>query len=294
MLIGSHAYCSLASLRYLPTVLTAAKSLQSTTPLAAIYILVVDVSPIDLTNLQSLLPGVNFLTLNDVRPTLNFTNNIYNDLEFCCSLKPFLLNYVFSSQSLDYAIYFDSDSYFVQSPEKFFPSLPDSQIYLFSHLISSNIDSELLALRHGLFNAGFLIVSSSSNDFIQWWIERCTSHCLLEPNQNIFVDQNWLSLVPLLFESVSIVTHPYCFNIGYWNIPHSVPNSICNYHLSGWNYSNLNLSKDTLFSTHSPFCIGEHFNNLQFVNDLYLSYQQSVNELVFHTSELLLNTSLDR
>ena len=74
MLIGSHAYCSLASLRYLPTVLTAAKSLQSTTPLAAIYILVVDVSPIDLTNLQSLLPGVNFFNFkNDVRPTLNFT-----------------------------------------------------------------------------------------------------------------------------------------------------------------------------------------------------------------------------
>ena len=127
MLIGSHAYCSLASLRYLPTV-TAAKSLQSTTPLAAIYILVVDVSPIDLTNLQSLLPGVNFLTLNDVRPTLNFTNNIYNDLEFCCSLKPFLI--MFSRHNSDYAIYFDSDSYFVQSPEKFFPSLPDSQIYL--------------------------------------------------------------------------------------------------------------------------------------------------------------------
>lgn len=294
MLIGSTAYCSLASLRYLPTVLTAAKSLQRCSPLASIYILVIDISPRDIFKLQSLLPEVNYLSLEDVRPSLDFSCNIYNDLEFCCSLKPFLIQHIFSVSHLDYLIYFDSDSYFVQSPEKFFPTLPNSEIYLFSHLVLSNINSELLALRHGLFNAGFLIVSSSASNFIQWWIERCVSHCFLEPNQNIFVDQNWLSLVPLLFDSVSIVTHPHSFNVGYWNISSSNHDTICNYHLSGWNYSHRSPSKDTLFSAYSSFRIGNHINNLHMVNDLYSYFSKSLEVFDFNPSELLLYTSLDQ
>jgi len=55
-------------------------------------------------------------------------------------------------------------------------------------------------LRAGVFNGGFVGVSAKASEFLRWWSERCARDCVLAFDRGICLSQNWLALVPSLFD----------------------------------------------------------------------------------------------
>jgi hypothetical protein len=55
-------------------------------------------------------------------------------------------------------------------------------------------------LLFGVFNGGFVGVSDGADEFLRWWQERCARDCVVEPDRGIVMSQNWLGLVPALFD----------------------------------------------------------------------------------------------
>jgi hypothetical protein len=76
---------------------------------------------------------------------------------------------------------------------------------------------ETSIVRHGIFNSGCLGLrrSATASRFVEWFRSRLEFHCLHE--RGFFVDQIWLSLVPMYFPEVALLTHPGA-NLAYWNL----------------------------------------------------------------------------
>jgi hypothetical protein len=66
---------------------------------------------------------------------------------------------------------------------------------------------EQSVIRAGTFNAGVFAAGPGALPFLQWWNERTSRYCLLEPGRALFVEQGWLTLVPTLFDC-EIVREP--------------------------------------------------------------------------------------
>lgn len=77
------------------------------------------------------------------------------------------------------------------------------------HLLQpGNIDMELSAAAHGVYNLGFLAVNRSdeAERFIQWWADRLYLFCYDDIQHGIFTDQKWIDLAPCFFD-VEIFKH---------------------------------------------------------------------------------------
>lgn len=84
--------------------------------------------------------------------------------------------------------------------------------------ISAVMDNELCALRHGVYNLGFLSVNRSavSSQFVDWWASRLSMFCYDDIPNGIFTDQKWIDLAPGFFP-VHILRHPG-YNVAPWNL----------------------------------------------------------------------------
>ena len=103
-------------------------------------------------------------------------------------------------------------------------ALQENDILLTPHLTTSFPDNTALPLqrhilRAGLYNAGFMAFKKgdTTNRFLQWWAGHMKTECYYNFAEGMGVDQNWLSLVPLLFDKTGIVTNKGA-NVAYWNL----------------------------------------------------------------------------
>jgi hypothetical protein len=81
------------------------------------------------------------------------------------------------------------------------------------------LDHELCALRHGIFNLGFLAVNKTDEGrrFLEWWRDRCTAFCWGDWREGVFTDQKWVNFAPVFFPSTRILYSPR-LNVAPWNI----------------------------------------------------------------------------
>ena len=147
----------------------------------------------------------------------------YDIVELSTAVKPFLLRYLLASQHLDRLCYFDPDILFLSPVEAILAALDSHNIVLTPHLIvpqrHQTIPTEQMILTFGTYNLGFLGLSASAETgrFLDWWADKLTEHCTIEPEKGLYVDQRWIDLVPGMFEGVHIVREPG-YNIAYWNL----------------------------------------------------------------------------
>ena len=80
-------------------------------------------------------------------------------------------------------------------------------------------DNEIAALKHGVYNLGFVAVRMDANGqrFADWWAERLLGWCEDFIPGGLFTDQRWADLAPALFDGVHIVRSPR-YNVATWNI----------------------------------------------------------------------------
>ncbi|MEN2281295.1 glycosyltransferase [Algoriphagus sp. SE2] len=146
----------------------------------------------------------------------------YNVIEFNTAVKPYYFQYLFDTYPSEEKIYYvDPDIVFYKGFEQLDSILDSNNIVLTPMLTDPGKESqfdELVALRHGMFNLGFIGIrrSDESFRFIGWWKERLRDYCLIDKCRGIFVDQKWIDLAPLFFEGIYILKDKG-YNMAWWN-----------------------------------------------------------------------------
>lgn len=124
----------------------------------------------------------------------------------------------------DKVAYIDPDIKIYNSLNELNNLLDDNDIILTPHLTipeekEEDIQhNELSAMRHGIYNLGFLAVKKSEEGlkFANWWRDRLGLYCYDDIPRGIFTDQRWVDLAPAYF-NVFILKDPG-YNMAPWNL----------------------------------------------------------------------------
>jgi hypothetical protein len=147
----------------------------------------------------------------------------YNIIEFNTAVKPYFLDYFLQKHGVGTNVYYiDPDIVFYKGLDELQAILKTHNIVLTPMITKANLKvstDELVALRHGMYNLGFIGVKYSEETlrFVNWWKERLREHCIIDKPRGLFVDQKWIDIAPLFFDGVFIFKH-LGYNMAWWNI----------------------------------------------------------------------------
>ena len=222
--------------------------------------------------------------------------NNFSTVEKYCVQKPFAFN-VLRSLGFEEIVYLDPDTFVFDCIDEVYNLLSHNDVIITPHITSPIISgdnlwyTELSALKHGTYNLGFLAVNmhkSNSQNFINWWQDRCTDYCKTDFQNGLFTDQKWIDLAPGLFDSVKIMRTPG-YNVASWNLHSNVPFSMnvsvyfCNnyrlkfFHFSGFTNGAL------------KFIIDKDFSGDVFLEKIYQEYDLLIKSF---ENKLMLNKKL--
>jgi hypothetical protein len=149
----------------------------------------------------------------------------HNVTEACTAVKPFGMRYL--TKEYDYVFYLDPDlAAFNPLDSVLEPLINGASVVLTPHQLEPEeewqaiVDNEIGTLRTGLYNFGFLGVSSKhpeSEKFLNYWAERLKYFCLEDSKSGLHTDQKWGNPVPIFFKDVHITSHPG-LNVASWNL----------------------------------------------------------------------------
>lgn len=190
----------------------------------------------------------------------------YTPFELCNALKGELHHYLWSHLEVSRWLYLDGDIMVVGNLQAVLDRLDDAEILLNPHRTLPHepewVDPyEILLLRIGLFNGGFLGLrrGMESKKFLEWYRSRLQRYAFYDHvrlkgggwrsvalQRGLNADQLWLNLVPVFFERVEM-ERGRGVNVAHWNIdgPGSLSRVDGEYrvsgeplrfmHFSGWN-----------------------------------------------------------
>lgn len=257
-----------ADYAYLPKVLALVTSFKQYNPSIPFFLFSFD----DFSDSHVNLVEMNLIdSVIDVRDHYSLFNsdwlNTFSTVEKYCVQKPFAFN-VLKGLGFEEIVYLDPDTFVFDCIDDIFDFLSKHDILITPHITSPIISgdnlwyTELSALKHGAYNLGFLAVNMhkpNSQNFINWWQERCTDYCKTDFPNGLFTDQKWIDLAPGLFNSVKIIRTPG-YNVASWNLHSNIPFSkkesvyFCNnsrlkfFHFSGFTNGALKFIIDKDFS----------------------------------------------
>lgn len=151
-----------------------------------------------------------------------FTHSI---VELSTAIKPEAAMSLLCRDDCDLLLYLDPDIVVFSPLDDLVDEIRSGSLALTPHLLQPEqemdgiLDHELSALRHGVFNLGFLGVNDcvEGREFLEWWRERCRSFCRADLASGLFTDQKWVDFAPVFFPGMTILRNPR-FNVAPWNI----------------------------------------------------------------------------
>jgi hypothetical protein len=152
---------------------------------------------------------------------LEWMRLIYNGLELCCALKPWLLRTLLADAPA--ALYLDSDLFVTDSLAPVAELARTAGVVLSPHALEPRMLARMPAdddlLTAGQFNAGFLAVGRGGIPFLDWWASRLARECTAwDPSKpRRYLDQRWLDLVVNYFPFA--VERDPGVNVARWNLP---------------------------------------------------------------------------
>jgi lipopolysaccharide biosynthesis glycosyltransferase len=231
--MSNYAICTIATKSYIPYAKTLMESVHRHNPQLSLYVLVADEVDSSLQTELHTSECIDYLYLEDLQsvdPTsaINSMAFYYNTFEFCNGIRGFLHRYLYEKTEHEAWLYLDSDIFVLHSLDGLFESLSSASILLNPHLTSPVPkpyvnDCEVPVITNGLYNSGFLGLkrSPTTAQFIQWFQERLIYYSFHDREhiwqRGLFVDQQWLNLVPLYFSDTQLVTTPG-INLAHWNL----------------------------------------------------------------------------
>jgi glycosyltransferase involved in cell wall biosynthesis len=216
------AACTIIAKNYLPMARVLAESWHKFHPGCPIYVLFLD-SPLGFVSVEAEHFQPVFTSELEIPNLAGFLFK-YTVLEASTAVKPFLLNYLFERYDIGKLLYIDPDILILNSLAPLRDYLDEANILLTPHLLSPIPADERRLTEHdilksGVYNLGFLGLRNGleSKRLLRWWSDKLYHHCIVDIEQNLFVDQRWMDLVPGLFDGVRILREPG-YNVAYWNL----------------------------------------------------------------------------
>jgi len=227
LVFDMHYYTSITS-NYLPKARVLAESIRRHDREAHIHILLSDVPPPGLSVAEEPFDSVllpHELDIPDVDAWL-FKHTL---VEMCTAVKgPGALEIIRRHQP-EKLVYFDPDIVVFGGLDVLSTELDRHQILLTPHLTmpeptrSGVLDNEIAALKHGIYNLGFIGVRCSGEGLrgLRWWAARLLEHCRDDIPGGLFTDQRWADFFPAMFDGVKILRDPQ-YNVATWNLSNRV------------------------------------------------------------------------
>ncbi len=186
----------------------------------------------------------------------------YTVMEFNTAVKPFTFRALFQRYGYTDAVYLDPDIQLYGPIDDVFTALQDHSLVLTPHMTKPLQDgkepSDLSIMKAGVYNLGFAAVKNDAdgNGLVDWWCDRLFAHCRVDIAGNMFTDQRWMDLSPVLVERPFLLRHPG-YNAAYWNIAHRVVEragdgswTVNGLPLKFFHFSGIKVNDPTVFSKH--------------------------------------------
>ena len=218
-----YAFTSIC-LNYVPKAIVLARTLKKYNPDIRFCVLVSDRVPKGALDLIDVFDEVITIEELDItnKPSWIFRHTV---VELCTAVKGYFIVDLLEREDCAAAFYFDPDIVCFSSLDVLKDKLAKASILLTPHLTDPEVtteaiwDNEICALKHGVYNLGFLGLRPSPEGyrFARWWRDRLRDFCRADTAGGLFTDQRWVDLAPALFREVEIVRHPGC-NAATWNL----------------------------------------------------------------------------
>jgi len=147
-------------------------------------------------------------------------------VELCTAVKGAMLHRLLENGA-GKVVYLDPDIALFADLRPVEALLERHAVVLTPHLLHAEttvqgvLDNEIGALKHGIYNLGFLAVANTGEGrrFAQWWRDRLLAHCMDDVHAGLFTDQRWCDHAPALFDGVHVLRDPG-YNVASWNVAH--------------------------------------------------------------------------
>jgi glycosyltransferase involved in cell wall biosynthesis len=145
---------------------------------------------------------------------------MYDVMELATAVKPALLRFLLG-RGADAAMFLDPDIEVFTPLDDLGERARAHGIVLVPHMRRPIPDDDKKPTQadlaaSGVYNLGFIAVSGTAGDFLDWWEARLRRDCLVAPEDQLFVDQRLLDFLPG-YRSPYIVHDPGC-DVAYWNL----------------------------------------------------------------------------
>lgn len=146
-------------------------------------------------------------------------------VELSTAIKPYVLCRLLDEPGVDRVFYFDPDMVVFSRLDDMLEALDGANVALTPHVtvpetdLDAIRDNEIAALKHGVYNLGYLGVrpTAEGKRFAKWWADRIHHFCVADIPAGLFTDQRWIDLAPAFFDGVHILKSPR-FNVATWNL----------------------------------------------------------------------------
>jgi hypothetical protein len=261
--------CSIVAHNYIGSVVALMRSVQANCPDVKCNVLLID----DCDDSVNKVPdeGIDWMRTCE----LGITNYYqwafkYRLVEYATALKARYLQTLFEISTDKDIVYLDPDIIVYNDLSPVLRSLQKHPIVLTPHLDMDYIDDAWpdfnLMANNGVYNLGFIALrrSDDTDRLLQWWHQKLTEHCILEPWNGYFVDQRFMDFAPAFFP-VEILKDVGC-NVAYWNL-HSRKLgkkddvwTVNNESLQFFHFSGFHLSRPDILNNYKD--IGRHLRPL--------------------------------
>ena len=211
-------FCTIVAKNYLARARVLARSLHTHHPESRLEVLVVDAALglFDPAREEFRVRFLEELALPNPRE-MAFR---YDLVELCTAVKPFFLRRLLD-EGHDCVVYLDPDVQVLAPLREALEGLPPDGLVLTPHLIAPARSAhwERGVLLTGAYNLGFLALREgrSTRGLVDWWANRCLTHCLDDPERGLYLDQRWMDLAPGFVALTHVLRHPG-YNVGRWNL----------------------------------------------------------------------------
>jgi hypothetical protein len=218
-----HVFTS-AACNYVPKVRALVASLRRHQPAWRIHLALCDEPP----------PGIDLAgeDFDEIHPLASLGIPEHRGWAFChgivelaTAIKPFLLRRLLDREDCGGVVYLDPDTVVFSPLAEVEEALAAANVSLTPHLtlpeasLEGVMDNEIAALKHGIYNLGFLAVAATETgrQFADWWADRCYHFCRDAIPQGLFTDQRWIDLVPAFFPGTCMLRSSR-LNVASWNV----------------------------------------------------------------------------
>ncbi|MGE6631674.1 putative nucleotide-diphospho-sugar transferase [Bacillus sp. NPDC077027] len=189
---------------------------------AVIMTLCMDDAAFELLNKMNF-PHVELIHVSQLEtPELLQIKQERDDAEYCWTMKPVWIEWLFEKHRASEVTYLDADLFFYESPIVVFRHQPTASVLISrGDIVIPSFDQEEIRMLQkllGSYNSGFIHFKGdeAGRECLNWWKQECVKECKNAPGEGKFGDQGYLDYMPQLFKGVEDI-QTKGVNIGHWN-----------------------------------------------------------------------------